>query len=171
MGRYLIRRVISSIIALFLFLTFMFFVTEMLIPHDFTVQFALTMDRETREQLAEELGIDRPLGERYVNWLRRLVQGSLGTSFYGYPVVMYLKGLIPYTLLVFFTGTLMFWGDDGSLRSSILIRSVVTAGDRFWLGAGGGVVWDSEPEAEWRESNHKARALTRGLGFEPERIA
>ncbi|HDQ72434.1 MAG TPA: ABC transporter permease [Chloroflexi bacterium] len=85
----------------------MFFVTEMLIPHDFTVQFALSMNRELREQLAEELGIDMPLGERYVTWLKRLAQGSLGTSFYGYPVVEYLKGLIPYTLLVFFTGTLI----------------------------------------------------------------
>ena len=35
-------------------------------------------------------------------------------------------------------------------------------------GAGGGVVADSDPEGEWMESNAKARALTRVLGFEPE---
>jgi peptide/nickel transport system permease protein len=132
MGRYLIRRAISSIIALFLFLTFMFFVTELLIPHDFTVQFALSMNRELREQLAEELGIDRPLGERYVNWLRRLVQGDLGTSFYGYPVVEYLEHLIPYTLLVFFTGTLIAFlfgqwlGKAVTWRRSGILTTVAT---------------------------------------------
>jgi anthranilate/para-aminobenzoate synthase component I len=29
-------------------------------------------------------------------------------------------------------------------------------------------VADSDPEGEWMESNAKARALTRVLGFEPE---
>jgi anthranilate/para-aminobenzoate synthase component I len=36
------------------------------------------------------------------------------------------------------------------------------------VGAGGGVVADSDPEGEWSEANAKARALTRALGFEPE---
>ncbi len=27
---------------------------------------------------------------------------------------------------------------------------------------------DSDPEEEWHESNHKARALTNALGFDPE---
>ncbi len=70
-----------------------------------------------------------------------------------------------------FTGSLFWFGDDGSLDSSILIRSVVFCGDRFWIGAGGGIVADSDPHAEWAESNHKARPLTRGLGFEPEDLA
>ena len=68
----------------------------------------------------------------------------------------------------FFTGSLFWFGDDGSLESSILIRTLVGHGSRVTLGAGGGVVSDSDPEQEWRESNHKARALTRTLGFEPE---
>jgi anthranilate/para-aminobenzoate synthase component I len=36
------------------------------------------------------------------------------------------------------------------------------------LGAGGGVVADSDPEGEWIESNHKAERLARVLGFAPE---
>jgi len=67
-----------------------------------------------------------------------------------------------------FTGGLFWLGDDGSLDSSILIRSLVISGDRCYVGAGGGVVADSDPEQEWHESNHKARALTRVLGFDPE---
>jgi len=68
----------------------------------------------------------------------------------------------------FYTGSLFFLDDDGSTWSSILIRSVVVARGVAHLGAGGGVVADSDPEEEWMESNAKARALTRVLGFEPE---
>jgi para-aminobenzoate synthetase component 1 len=68
----------------------------------------------------------------------------------------------------FYTGSLFFLDDDGSTWSSILIRSVVVARGVAHLGAGGGVVADSDPEGEWMESNAKARALTRVLGFEPE---
>jgi len=68
----------------------------------------------------------------------------------------------------YFSGSLFWFGDDGSLDSSILIRSAVLWQGRVWLGAGGGVVTDSDPEQEWLESNHKARALARELGFDPE---
>jgi aminodeoxychorismate synthase component I len=67
----------------------------------------------------------------------------------------------------FFTGSLLWFGDDGTLDSSILIRTAVFGEDRVYLGAGGGIVADSDPEAEWEESNHKARSLTEQLGFEP----
>lgn len=67
----------------------------------------------------------------------------------------------------FFTGCLLWFGDDGTLDSSILIRSLVFGSQRVFLGAGGGIVADSEPIAEWEESNHKARGLARALGFDP----
>jgi para-aminobenzoate synthetase component 1 len=67
-----------------------------------------------------------------------------------------------------FTGSLFWFGDDGTTDSSILIRSLVLRDGRAWLGAGGGIVADSDPEEEWRESNHKARALAEALGFDPE---
>ena len=61
MVRYLARRLFSSLVSLLIFLTLVFFLTEIMIPHDFTVQFALTMNRSAREQLQQELGLDRPL--------------------------------------------------------------------------------------------------------------
>ena len=107
MIRYLAKRFLSSLVALFLFLTLMFFVAQIIIPTDFTTQFALMMNQEAREELAQELGIDRPLWEQYCNWLRLLGSGSLGTSFYGYPVIEALEALLPYTLLLFLPGTLI----------------------------------------------------------------
>ena len=70
-----------------------------------------------------------------------------------------------------YTGSLFWFDDDGSMLSSILIRSAVVTRGIARVGAGGGIVADSEPEAEWAESNAKARALTRALGFEPEEAA
>lgn len=67
-----------------------------------------------------------------------------------------------------YTGSLFWLDDDGSTASSILIRSAVMTDGRVRIGAGGGVVTDSDPESEWMESNAKARALTRVFGFEPE---
>ena len=68
----------------------------------------------------------------------------------------------------FFTGSLFWFGDDGHIDSSILIRTWQFDGDTAFLGAGGGIVADSDPEQEWQESNHKARALVRAIGFDPE---
>ena len=68
----------------------------------------------------------------------------------------------------FYTGSLLWFGDDGSMDSSILIRSVVMSHGSLGVGAGGGIVADSQAEAEWRESNDKARAILGVLGFAPE---
>jgi para-aminobenzoate synthetase component 1 len=68
----------------------------------------------------------------------------------------------------YFTGSLLWFGDDGNTDSSILIRTLELRDGRAWLGAGGGIVADSDPEQEWRESNLKAAALAAALGFGPE---
>jgi anthranilate/para-aminobenzoate synthase component I len=70
-----------------------------------------------------------------------------------------------------YTGSLFWFDDDGGMASSILIRSAIVTDGRVHIGAGGGIVADSEPEAEWSEANAKARALTRTLGFDPEEAA
>ncbi|MBN1259957.1 MAG: ABC transporter permease [Anaerolineae bacterium] len=107
MLHYLLRRAVSGLIALFLFLTLMFFVSESVAPTDFTTQFSLLMTEEQRAALARDLGIDRPLWQRYFDWFGSLVRGDLGFSYYGFPVAEHLWGLIPYTLLVFLIGTMI----------------------------------------------------------------
>ena len=69
-----------------------------------------------------------------------------------------------------FTGTLCWLGDDGTFRGSLLIRTLEWVGDRAYLGAGGGITWDSVAEDEWDEANHKARPFARAMGFEPESV-
>jgi para-aminobenzoate synthetase component 1 len=70
-----------------------------------------------------------------------------------------------------YTGSLFWFDDDGSTVSNILIRSCIVRAGEATVGAGGGIVADSDPEAEWMEANAKARALTQALGFQPEEAA
>jgi para-aminobenzoate synthetase component 1 len=62
-----------------------------------------------------------------------------------------------------YCGSLGFVGFDGSMDTSILIRTF-TAG-RGWLQfpVGGGIVADSDPEREYDETLHKAEGLLRAL--------
>ncbi|MBE0465799.1 MAG: aminodeoxychorismate synthase component I [Candidatus Desulforudis sp.] len=63
-----------------------------------------------------------------------------------------------------YTGAIGYFGFDGGLDLNIAIRTVVLQGGRAWFHAGGGIVADSDPEAEYRETLDKARALFGVLG-------
>jgi para-aminobenzoate synthetase component I len=53
---------------------------------------------------------------------------------------------------------------NGDLDLSLTIRTFAVADDRIHLWVGGGIVWDSEPEAEIEESWVKARPLLAAVG-------
>lgn len=132
MTRYLIKRVLWAIITIFLFATAMFFIVQLIIPHDFTVQFALSQSRAQREALQEELGLNLPLWQQYLNWIRNFFTGSFGQSFYGYQVMDMFKSSIPVSLLVFLTGTALafmigFWlGKSAGWKGPGAISSITT---------------------------------------------
>lgn len=57
-----------------------------------------------------------------------------------------------------------FWMDNrGNLDSNILIRTLQTEGDRLYCHGGGGIVFDSVPEAEYEESCFKVAKLMGAL--------
>jgi peptide/nickel transport system permease protein len=105
MIRFLIKRTLWAALIIFLFATVMFFLLQIIIPHDFTVQFALGLTPSQREAMQEELGLHLPLWQQYTNWISNFFNGTFGESFYGYPVVEMLKATIPVSLLIFLTGT------------------------------------------------------------------
>lgn len=107
MIRYLAGRGLSALVSLFLFLTLLFFVTEIMIPGDFTTQFSLSHNRQERERMRHDLGLDLPLWQRYLHWLGKTAKGDLGTSLGGFPVAEVIGKMLPYTLLVFGWGTVI----------------------------------------------------------------
>lgn len=62
-----------------------------------------------------------------------------------------------------YCGTILWIGFDGAMESSIVIRTLTIAGDRVVAQAGGGIVADSDPAAEYEETITKARSLLRSL--------
>jgi anthranilate synthase component I len=60
----------------------------------------------------------------------------------------------PYAGAVGYVG----WGAR-TLDTAIAIRTCVMQGGRAWIQAGAGVVADSDPETEWKETEAKARAV------------
>jgi para-aminobenzoate synthetase component I len=56
---------------------------------------------------------------------------------------------------------------NGDLDLGLTIRTFAIADDRLHLWVGGGIVWDSDPDAEVEESLVKARPLLRLIGAEP----
>lgn len=62
-----------------------------------------------------------------------------------------------------YCGTLFYVGFDGTMDSSILIRTLTCRRGWWQLPAGGGVVAQSDPAAEYEETLHKARGMLRAL--------
>jgi para-aminobenzoate synthetase component 1 len=65
----------------------------------------------------------------------------------------------------FYTGAIGRLGFDGSLQLSVAIRTVLADGPDFTFQAGGGIVADSDPAAEYDETLAKAAAMARALGI------
>jgi para-aminobenzoate synthetase component 1 len=63
-----------------------------------------------------------------------------------------------------YTGAIGRFGYDGSLDLNIAIRTAVCVAGAAYVQAGGGIVADSDPEAEYQETLDKARVLLAALG-------
>jgi para-aminobenzoate synthetase component 1 len=62
-----------------------------------------------------------------------------------------------------YTGSIGFIGIDGSVCLNIAIRTIIITDQKAFAQTGGGIVADSDPQAEWAETITKARALLAGI--------
>ncbi|MCS7296397.1 MAG: chorismate-binding protein, partial [Dehalococcoidia bacterium] len=62
-----------------------------------------------------------------------------------------------------YAGAVGYMSFAGSLDTCIAIRTMVVKDGVAYLQAGGGIVYDSDPEAEYQESMAKLRALLRAI--------
>ena len=58
-----------------------------------------------------------------------------------------------------YAGAVGYLSFDGNLDTCIAIRTAYVEDDVVRIGSGAGIVADSDPEAEYRETMNKARAL------------
>ena len=60
-----------------------------------------------------------------------------------------------------YAGAVGYFGCDGSVDTCIVLRTALVKDGALYVQAGGGVVADSDPGAEYEETLHKSRALKR----------
>jgi anthranilate synthase component 1 len=63
-----------------------------------------------------------------------------------------------------YAGAVGYFSYTGNTDTAIALRTLVVKNGRVYIQAGGGVVADSDPGAEFEESVNKARAMIRALG-------
>lgn len=69
-----------------------------------------------------------------------------------------------------YSGAIGWFGGDGSVDLSVVIRTLVVQGTTFEFQVGGAIVDDSTPEGEWEETLTKARGLAKALSLPLERL-
>lgn len=111
MIRYLFKRLLTGLVLLFIYVSLLFFSIQAILPGDYVSQFALGLTPSEAATLREELKLDAPLWQRYLNWLSHVSRGDLGTSFspwgMGPPVTQILIQTAPITMLIFGLGTVV----------------------------------------------------------------
>jgi len=58
-----------------------------------------------------------------------------------------------------YAGCVLYIGFDGNIDSCITIRTISLKKNKAYVQAGAGIVADSKPQLEWKETRNKARAL------------
>ncbi len=62
-----------------------------------------------------------------------------------------------------YTGAIGYLGFDGDMDLSIVIRTCIIKDGRIYFQVGGGIVYDSQPQAEYQETLDKAKSLVEAL--------
>lgn len=110
MFRYILNRLLQIFLMLLVFQSLLFFLLEAL-PGDISNQFIGNPDipPEAKQIIVERLGLDKPIGERFLNYQLNFLRGDLGVSYVHYPreVMDIILERAPRTILLFTTATLV----------------------------------------------------------------
>jgi peptide/nickel transport system permease protein len=146
--KYVARRIGQLVVTYFAFLTLLFIIFR-LAPGDPTSMYLLEgMTPEAREELLAELGLNKPMHEQYLEFLRQTITLDLGQSYrYSAPVAdivvtkfwntIFLMGptfLIAYTIGVA-VGAFMGWvRGTAKERAGVVLTLVARSSPEFWIG-------------------------------------
>lgn len=77
MGKYIAKRVAFGVLTIFVVITLTFFLMNMVPGGPFTSD---KLSEQAQELIMQKYGLDQPVIVQYVNYLKGLLQGDLGTS-------------------------------------------------------------------------------------------
>ncbi|OQY53273.1 MAG: peptide ABC transporter permease [Desulfobacteraceae bacterium 4572_89] len=105
---YILGKLIEILIIFFVILTALFFLFRLSPGDPISKMVDPMLTPEDMRHLIEQLGLDKPVWEQYVIYLKNFITGNLGVSFhYGEPVVKIIKERLGWTILLFTTSTIM----------------------------------------------------------------
>lgn len=145
---YILRRIILLITTILLVSIITFGVFQILPGDPVRTMLGTEADPTQIENLRSELGLDRPLYEQYVDWMKGLLTGQLGNSirfsmpvkellFDRLPITMSLAGLTLIIVLIISLPLGMFAARRQNKLSDVSLSTVTQIGmavPSFWLG-------------------------------------
>lgn len=145
---YVLNRLLQMLIVLWAVATILFLIFRLMPGNPLVAYIDPTFTKEQQDALLRQFGLDQPLYVQYIVYLKNLVQGELGDSFfYRDPVAKLLWDVFPNTimltgwaLLIAYTvgvlgGVLLAWKrgtwvDDLGTTITLITR----AAPEFWVG-------------------------------------
>jgi len=99
MVEFILKRLVQSIILVFIVLTITFFLLHLAPGDPMARYYSPEISPETVKAIREKLGLDRPLHEQYAKWMASFIRGDFGVSLeFHRPVKELLAEAIPNTL-------------------------------------------------------------------------
>ena len=110
MASYLISRTIQILLTLFAFICIVFFIVNAQ-PGDISNVYAMNpeLPPDARERLQNQFGLNQPLWQQFLVYVKNVFTGSFGVSFTHYPrsVADVIFERLPRTVALFFTATVL----------------------------------------------------------------
>jgi len=147
-GNYFVLRLAQGLLITFALVTLVFFIFRLLPGDPFSVYLDGSLSPQTLKALRHEFGLDRPLTTQYALYLKNVVRGQFGESFYyrqpagaviarslGPTVVLMGSSMVVAFVLGLLLGACVAWWRGSWLEWSMLpfaltLRSV----PEFWVG-------------------------------------
>jgi len=111
MGRYVLRRLMMFVPTTIAVAILIFLMIDLVPGDPVAMMLGLEASPEARAQLRIDMGLDRPLPVRMVEWFGRAIRGDLGTSIFQHePVTQILAERYPVTISMTFLSLLVAMG-------------------------------------------------------------
>ena len=135
---YIFGKLIEIALIFFVIMTALFFLFRLSPGDPISKVVDPMLTPEDMRYLIEQMGLDKPIWEQYVIYLKNLCQGNMGVSFhYGEPVFDIIKERLGWTILLFtsstilaafagvFLGKIAAWNKGSRLDSIMSISALV----------------------------------------------
>ncbi len=144
----MLKRLLNMLFSLFVLITLLFFMFRLIPGDPLSMYIDVDISIEAKEMLMKQFGLDKPLFQQYVIYMKNLAQGNFGLSFqYNKPALEVVGNRFWSTLILMMTslgiaftigivaGTVLAWMRGTKFEvTSIIAVLFVRCAPVFWIG-------------------------------------